>query len=563
MIIKDFLSGGVFKLAPTGYMAAVLRDGKPHTNAGKMSCEVVITTQDEDRSGDIVITKGIDLSDHRRNPVALLNHDKDAPIGAFEDRLGNYTVRMRGDNQLVGEIFFHQNSELACDVFRAIENKVFRGVSIGFMPVLGKVEKRSNRGHVYHASKMVEASILSIGDNQNAVIEAVHKGFGGKPLCAPLLSILRQQVPDNIPEFVTSGWDAEAIAKAGTYKMAEPKECEAQYRPSMYYICPHCGAEMSNESIFKDEDGTTRHGPCRGAVVLKEPTPQEAQPIIGSAPNPSSMLTVIKPVMPKAYKPSPRFLPGLRRKAMQPYDDDTMAGSYSDDGGMDDEFMPVDDDGLGDEGDSGPAMKSGAEAHHGVHDIIMQALSFIEDSGDTVDNATAKKTLDKVSKWLNKALAALHEGHSAYLSEHPDQPPLPGQSPLGENNDIEDAELEDDLSDDDSDTTSEDDDEEEDDDETMKRIADWRRKAIDSYWESVKRKAVVGDSPIVKSAIATFASIRDDKQVPLVRRKAAKAEVKALSGLLTKGVKAETADAQLPHSDEWDAFFNATEGTMN
>ena len=421
MVTKDFSAGGIFKLAPTGYMAAVLRDGKPHTNAGKMSCECIISTQDEDRSGDVVITKGIDLSDHRRNPVALLNHDKDAPIGSFEDRMGQYTVKMRGENQLVGEIFFHQNSELACDVFRAIENKVFRGVSIGFMPVLGKIEKRHERGHIYHASKMVEGSILSIGDNQNAIIEAVHKGFSGKPICEPLLSILRQQIPAELPAFVTSGWEPigngkegrlasvpNEVFKGGTYKMAEPKEVEAQYRSSTYYTCPHCNCEMTHESIFKDDDGTTRHGPCRGAVVLKDAMPQPVAPIVGSAPitkDDSKIVTTIEPQLPKAFKLTPRFLPGLRRKAMQDEYEDTAMGGGMDDG-MEDEFMPVDDDEM-----DGPGMKGGAEAHHGINDILMQAMQFIEDAGGTVDNAVAKKTLEKASKWIGKALAALHDGH--------------------------------------------------------------------------------------------------------------------------------------------------------
>ncbi len=198
---------GVFKLHADGdIMGRVLKNADMKVNAGKMSATVILTTVDEDRSGDIVIPKGIDLSDHRKNPIALLNHDRNAPIGRFEDKLGNYTVKMRGDKYLVGEVFFNQSSEFAHDVFRAVENKIFTGVSIGFMPK--RVEKRNGRGQLYHSSSLVEGSILTIGDNPNAIVEAVNKSLGGGKGYGPeLLAILRPLVPA-ANETVVGGFEA-------------------------------------------------------------------------------------------------------------------------------------------------------------------------------------------------------------------------------------------------------------------------------------------------------------------------------------------------------------------
>lgn len=199
-----YFDGGIVKINDaTNLWARVLKSAVTNTNAGRMSARVVISTEDEDRSGDIVIAKGIGLSEHKKNPVGLFNHDKNAPVGRFEDRMGAYTVKTRNGRELVGELYFNQSSEFAHDVFRAVEEKIMTAVSIGFIP--DRVEKRARRGTVYHSSKMVEASILPLGDNPHAIVEAVEKGFGGKQLCQPLRDMLKPFAAER-PVVVTGGY---------------------------------------------------------------------------------------------------------------------------------------------------------------------------------------------------------------------------------------------------------------------------------------------------------------------------------------------------------------------
>jgi hypothetical protein len=568
MIYKDF-AGGIIKLHhgdnPAGMLGFVLRDANPQTNAGKMSARVVISTARPDRSDDVVETKGIDLSEHKGNPIVLLNHNKDFPIGHAEDRMGAYTVKRIGDDRMEAETFFTQATQLGEQAFQLVERKVLRGASIGFLPVLGMVEKRV-RGVHYKAARLVEYSHLAIPDNADCLILAVEKGIGGKALCDPLLQMLRPLVPERAP-VVTSGWEE----KGGTYKMQEAKEVEPQTRSSIYYTCPHCGNEMTHESIFKEEDGTTRHGPCRGAVVLKAPKEPDASPAVGATPA-DKVVHVINPELPKSFTPTPRFLPGLMKvKAMQPYDDPNATAV---DPGDDEEFIP------GDEEEEGPAMKGGAEAHHGVNDILMQAMQFIQDSQNTVDNATAKKTLDKVSKWIGKALAALHAGHSSYLEEHPDQPPLPGQAPGMDGEGDEDEDGIDDDEDIDADGDGEPDDMEDDTDDADDKGADDKdkskdkpkkkkppfgksfdaslRKALNDYWEFLKMKAIIGDGPIIEKAIADLKA-----DVAYEKRTAVRETVKSLSGLLVhKADQVTTPPITVATPDDWDKYFAELNGEV-
>ncbi len=566
MILKDF--GGVYKLHgadsdPLGPLGLMLREPTVQTNRGRMSATVTLSREAEDRSGDIVVIKGMRLDGHQKNPVVLLNHNKNHVIGFTQDALGNYTVKKSGD-RLTAEVFFCKDSQLGVDTFRAVEAKILRGCSIGFLPVLGKIEKKHERGTIYHESNLIEATITPIGDNEDAVIEAVHKTFGRQPMAAELAAVLPA-----IPErsvVVTGGY--EPVEKGGvgggngTYKNAEARQLESLTRESEYFVCPHCEREITRKHLHEDEDGTIRHGQCRGPVTFMDPpkpAPENEPTAVGITHLTPKMLT---------YIPTRRFLPGLRTKAM----DELLQQDQGAAAPADDDMLPSDD--------MGPPMKGGAEAHHGVNDILMQAMAFIEDSQNTVDNATAKKTLAKVSKWLGKALEALHAGHGDYLTEHPDQDPLPGKPPGSDGDMDEDGEEDSEDDDDglDADGDGEDDDgldleeggdTEGDDsgdekpkkkkkkgkskpafnDAEEKAAHEWRIKTLNGYWERLKQSAVVGDWPVVKAARAEFRAIVENKALPTIVRKAAKVQYLSLGGIITKEVKAAPAITVLV--DEW------------
>jgi hypothetical protein len=323
------------------------------TNRGRMSATVTLSREAEDRSGDIVVLKGLRTDGHRKNPVALLNHRKEHVVGYFQDPLGAYTVKTVGD-KLVGEVYFCQDSQLGLDTFRAVEARILRGTSIGFLPVVGRVEKRHQRGTVYHESDLIEGTITPIGDNEDAIVEAVHKTFGKKPPVPELAALLPSM--GGRPKVVTSGWAYVpvatdptvwdgAVAKAATYKTAPAQEVEPQYRSGVYYTCPHCECEMPPDSIYREPDGATRHGPCRGAVVLKPATSADADPVVMRPVEGAGVHGTIatgNPVPKTLAEHITKRLTALRSKAMapRPTDDTKNAGAG-------DEFAPVDDLGAG------------------------------------------------------------------------------------------------------------------------------------------------------------------------------------------------------------------------
>jgi HK97 family phage prohead protease len=222
MILKDFAAlDGVYKLHgdpdPAGLMGRVLKRAEMRPDLGRMSAVITLTKEVEDRSGDVVVVKGIDLSDHRRHPLALFNHDKDAPIGRFEDPAGNYTVTAHGDT-LRGELFFNQKSAFAHDVFECVVDKTFTAASIGFLPVAGAVQKRHPRGTEYQRSRLIEGSLVTIGDNPHAGVEAVYKALGRANASDVFRQYLMPLVPAR-PAAVVSGWvggatDSTTVTKA-------------------------------------------------------------------------------------------------------------------------------------------------------------------------------------------------------------------------------------------------------------------------------------------------------------------------------------------------------------
>ena len=85
-----------------------------------------ITTQDIDRMGDIVLSKGIDTSEFQKIPSVFVNHNYSAlPVGAC-------TEMVHKDNSVEAKIKFALNVPESKDVFDRIKAGILRGVSIGF-----------------------------------------------------------------------------------------------------------------------------------------------------------------------------------------------------------------------------------------------------------------------------------------------------------------------------------------------------------------------------------------------------------------------------------------------
>lgn len=213
MIIREVPPGIVYKLHegndPNGMMGAMLREASPHINRGRMSAKVTISRQTPDRSRDTVVSKGGRFQNHRKIPIACVAHNRNYVAGMAENRLGEYTVKLKGIDAIEAETFFDQGSELGVQSFRLVEDKVLRGASIGFIPI-GVVTKSHAGGNHYEEWELIEYSHLPIPDHPDCIVEAVYKNYSGKALCDPLMNLLKPMVPER-PPVVTSGFAGDSI----------------------------------------------------------------------------------------------------------------------------------------------------------------------------------------------------------------------------------------------------------------------------------------------------------------------------------------------------------------
>lgn len=151
-------------------------------NAEERSFEVVASTDTLDAHGDIV-EQTFDLKRYKKNPVVLWLHNNFGfldgstaedflPIGRAEN------VKLE-DGQLVAKIVFvagdAEQEPLVDKIWRRIEQRVLRAVSIGFRP--GKVtrEENADTGKVtYRLAKneLFEISVVPIPSNPDAVAKA-------------------------------------------------------------------------------------------------------------------------------------------------------------------------------------------------------------------------------------------------------------------------------------------------------------------------------------------------------------------------------------------------------
>lgn len=139
-------------------MEMIIKAGK---QSDKDPFEFVLTTSDLDRDGDIVEPKGIDLTDFKKNPIALYLHDHRTPIGTWG------RLRVEG-NKLLGRLnLAAPGTSTKVDMLRKlVEQRILRAVSIGFTSLK---HKPLERGLHFIRTRLFEASLVPVPANQNAL----------------------------------------------------------------------------------------------------------------------------------------------------------------------------------------------------------------------------------------------------------------------------------------------------------------------------------------------------------------------------------------------------------
>ena len=137
--------------------------------------EFIMSDESVDRMGDVIVAKGWELGEFKKNPIALWGHDHKSPIGTWEN------VRVVG-KKLLGKLkLAKQGTSAEIDTIRSlIEQRILKSVSVGFMPI--EYEKMNEDASEFWGpfkflkSTLHETSLVSVPANPNAL--AVGKSFG-------------------------------------------------------------------------------------------------------------------------------------------------------------------------------------------------------------------------------------------------------------------------------------------------------------------------------------------------------------------------------------------------
>jgi len=173
-------------------------------NEETRSATFVISTNQEDRYGEIVDQKSWDFKSYKQNPLVLWGHDPDQPENVL-GTAGNLKVAKDG-SQTTAELSFDSDiNPKAGLVFEQIKRGTLRTVSVGFMNHSFEVE---NDVPVLKDNELLEISVVPIPANPGAIALGLKSGEINRKDAKWLMDSMR----------------AEADLMEEQYKSSEKKE---------------------------------------------------------------------------------------------------------------------------------------------------------------------------------------------------------------------------------------------------------------------------------------------------------------------------------------------------
>jgi HK97 family phage prohead protease len=157
--------------------------------AGETSYSFIASNDKIDRMGDVINQSGWSLNAYKRNPVILFNHDsRSLPIGK-----GSAEII---DGQLMIDIEFDENDELAKKIKSKVEGGFLNAVSVGFKPIRAVERNTLNQedkyygeyGTYFEKAELLEVSVVTIPANSNATAAKFIDSVGDMDLFAKMVS---------------------------------------------------------------------------------------------------------------------------------------------------------------------------------------------------------------------------------------------------------------------------------------------------------------------------------------------------------------------------------------
>jgi len=143
-------------------------DIRYRTHDGKAGgLEFVLSDETPDRMSDVIMSDGWDLTNFKRNPIALFGHRSDFPIGKWRGlRVENKQLRGFLDLAPAG------TSERIDEIRKLIEADILQATSVGFRPIESKPRPETDWGLFYTKAELVETSVVAVPANPNALAVA-------------------------------------------------------------------------------------------------------------------------------------------------------------------------------------------------------------------------------------------------------------------------------------------------------------------------------------------------------------------------------------------------------
>jgi HK97 family phage prohead protease len=138
------------------------------THASEMhGMEFVLSDATPDRMGDIIVADGWDLTNFKKNPIALFNHNTSFVIGKWKN-LRVHGDALRGHLELAPE----GTSDRIDEIRKLIAADILRAVSVGFRPIISEPRTKNGSGEIFRKSELVETSLVAVPANPNALAVA-------------------------------------------------------------------------------------------------------------------------------------------------------------------------------------------------------------------------------------------------------------------------------------------------------------------------------------------------------------------------------------------------------
>lgn len=172
------------------------------TNDEETSAMGVLSSSNRDRQGDIIEATGVDLEDHKINPVVLYDHGKAyaLPIGVTESPDGEYCVWIDPEAEIITQKTYFAPTKFAQQVYQLVRLRYLRANSIAIKDwVVRPLPPDPERGwpkrpdgappykHILRSS-LAEVTWTPLPANPDAVASLLGKGrLDGNEVIDPLL----------------------------------------------------------------------------------------------------------------------------------------------------------------------------------------------------------------------------------------------------------------------------------------------------------------------------------------------------------------------------------------